>query len=129
MRYVASFIAILATTSLLAADKEPRDSDKQFIQGRWKLLSATDNGKKFTKEEFAGRSMTFSGDRFTGPKKRQPRPGKFELDAETDPKQIDRIDVPQADIPEPLQNGVRDQRRIAQLREGRDDDAALAATF
>ena len=70
-------------------DAAETDGDRQRIQGRWKLLSTTDNGQKVSDQESLDRFMTFTGDGFTGPQRKQPLPGKFTLDATTDPKQID----------------------------------------
>ena len=64
-------------------------SDNELIQGKWRSLSVIDNGEQRPQEELSERFMTFTGDRFTGPQKRQPRPSRFVLDATTDPKQID----------------------------------------
>jgi hypothetical protein len=46
-----------------------------------------------------------------------------------DPVEVDGIDVPQADRGQPRGDRLRDQRRIAQLGEGRDADAALLAAL
>ena len=54
------------------------------------------------------------------------KPPRQQVVLPRDPKQVQRIHVPQANAFEARFNRRRDERRVAQLPEGGDDDAALA---
>lgn len=65
------------------------ESDQQLIQGKWRRVGLTDDGEPQSMDGRTERFMTFTGDQFTGPQRKQPKPGKFSVDATTSPKQID----------------------------------------
>lgn len=67
--------------------KTPADNER--IQGKWKRIALTDNGEEQSIEDRAERFITFTGEQFTGPQQKQPKPGKFSLDVTASPKQID----------------------------------------
>lgn len=64
-------------------------SDNEIIQGKWRRVASTDNGEQQSLADRTERFMTFTGDQFTGPQRKQPKPGKFSLDSTTSPKEID----------------------------------------
>lgn len=78
-------ILLILTSSGLAEDKP---SDRETIQGTWKFISVTQNGKDIEAGEEG--TVTFEESRFSGEALRK-MSGRFALDPEGSPKQMDMI--------------------------------------
>ena len=91
MKFVTQTVLILLAVLLIAADKqgEKGKSDKEKLQGTWKIVSAEFDGKPL--KEAIGGTMTFTGDRIEQGKKgdKEYYEGKYELDPSKNPKHID----------------------------------------
>jgi len=100
MRYpfgTAIFLAFSALPMLCAfqekskTDQAQKDDDAKLVQGRWRVISAQDNGRSYPKSKIETMSVLVDKDEIRvlveGTKSEQG--AKFTIDPSTNPKQID----------------------------------------
>jgi len=84
---IAAFLLCAAITACLRADNpSPVPSDKEQLQGTWKIVHRQKNGQP--EETGQGAAMKFTGDTITQSTDGNASEGTFTLDPTTNPKQI-----------------------------------------
>lgn len=88
---VACVLLFLVPATLLADDKKPDAKvDAAAMKGKWKMISATFNGKKLDVGADGRRTLVFGDKEFSAfDGKEKGRTLAFALDPTTDPKRID----------------------------------------
>ena len=95
MRYFFGMANLLAFSSLPMVfafqEKVKKDNDAKLVQGKWRVISATDNGSSYPKSKIEKLSVVIDKDEIRvvveGTKSEQG--AKFTIDPSTNPKQID----------------------------------------
>ena len=95
MRYFFGMAILLAFSSLPMVfafqEKVKKDNDAKLVQGKWRVISATDNGSSYPKSKIEKLSVVIDKDEIRvvveGTKSEQG--AKFTIDPSTNPKQID----------------------------------------
>ena len=91
----ARLLMIPAVVLLIAADKPPDPASKKDLdglQGTWKLVSATQDGKALAEDKVIKTTIVFKDDTFRFPGSAEyatSRAGTIKIDATAKPKQMD----------------------------------------
>ena len=93
----ARLLMIPAVVLLIAADKPPDPASKKDLdglQGTWKLVSATQDGKALAQDKVKKTTIVFKDDTFRFPGSAEyatSRAGTIKIDATKTPRQMDAI--------------------------------------
>jgi len=84
-------VLMVIEATLTAGEDKPNPTDRDMLQGTWKVLSETANGEKVAKEVLGNASATFSGETYISRGDKRTVQGSFVLKESAGPQQIDLV--------------------------------------